>query len=65
MATVDELVEQFETDSELQEEISRITEDNKITPMKFLTFTKNHDLKVSITELPTVVKKAKELGLIK
>ena len=38
MATVDELVEQYQKDPELQKEIAKITEDNKITSMEFLTF---------------------------
>ena len=65
MATVDELIKQYETDPELKKEINKICEDDKITVQEFLTFTRNHDLKLSITELPGIIKKAKELGFIK
>lgn len=65
MATVDELIEQYKTDPELKEDIDKILEDNKITVQEFFYFTKKYDLKVSVTQLPEIVKKAKQLGFIK
>ena len=46
MATVDELVRQYETDPELQREVDAILEDGKITIGEFKAFAKNHDLEV-------------------
>ena len=53
MATVEELIKQYETDPELQKEIEEILADQKITMGEFLSFAKKH------------VKEAKEAGLIK
>ena len=64
MATVEELIKQYETDPELQKEVDDILEDGKITIREFMTFTKNHDLNVSLKELPHVIEEAKKLGLI-
>lgn len=65
MATVEELVKQYETDPELRKEIENILADGKITPMEFLSFAKEHNVEVSLAELPEYLNKAKELGLIK
>ena len=65
MATIEELIEQYETDPELKAEVEKILEDQKITIAEFMAFAKNHDLKVSLKEFPEVIKKAKEAGLIK
>ena len=65
MATVEELIKQYETDPELQKEVEEILEDGKITIREFMTFAKHHDLDVSITELPRVKEEAKKRGLIK
>lgn len=65
MATVEELVKQYETDPELRKEIEKILADGKITPMEFLSFAKEHNVEVSLAELPEYLNKAKELGLIK
>ena len=37
MATVDELVKQYETDEKLQKEVADIVADGKITIMEFLS----------------------------
>ena len=42
MATVEELIRQYETDPELQKEVNDILADGKITIREFMTFTKNH-----------------------
>ena len=65
MATVDELVRQYETDPELQREVDAILEDGKITIGEFKAFVKNHDLEISLLELPNIIKKAKKLGMLK
>ena len=38
MATVDELVKQYETDEKLQKEVADIVADGKITIMEFMHF---------------------------
>lgn len=64
MATVDELIRQYQEDPALKAEIEQILEDGKITPMEFLTFAKKHDVKVSLAELPKYLEEAKKLGLL-
>lgn len=64
MATVDELIRQYETDPELKKEIEQILADGKITISEFLTFVKNHDVDVSLADLPEIISKAKELGML-
>lgn len=64
MATVAELIEQYDQDPELQKEIDDILADGKITIAEFKAFKKHHNLDVPITELPKVIKKAKEMGLL-
>lgn len=65
MATPEELIEQYKTDPELKKEVDAILEDNKITLKEFMDFTRKHDVHVSVKDFPGLVKKAKELGLIK
>ena len=65
MATVEELIEQYETDPELQKEVEKILEDNKITIKEFISFTKKHDVDISLKDLPNIIKEAKNLGLLK
>ena len=64
MATVDELVEQYQTDEALQKEVADILADGKISLMEFMSFAKKHDVNISITELPKYVEQAKKLGFI-
>ena len=65
MATVDELVKQYETDEALQKEVADILADGKITMMEFLTFVNKHDVKVSSADLPKYREQARKLGFIK
>ena len=65
MATIEELVKQYETDPELQKEVATVLEDGKITISEFLSFAKKHDVDVSLKDLPNLIKEAKKLGLIK
>ena len=64
MATIEELVEQYKTDPELQKEVQNILADGRITIEEFLTFAKKHKVKVSPLDLPRVIAKAKELGML-
>ena len=65
MATVEELIQQYETDPELQKEVNDILADGKITIKEFRSFTRNHDLDISLKELPHIIEEAKKLGLLK
>ena len=64
MATVDELVKQYETDEALQKEVADILADGKISIMEFMHFAKKHDVKVSLEDLPKYREQAKKLGFI-
>ena len=65
MATVDELVKQYETDEALQKEVADILADDKITLMELIKKKKKHNVKVSLDELPKYTEQARKLGFIK
>ena len=65
MATIEELIRQYETDPALKKEIEDILADQKITMAEFMGFVKKHDVEVSLGDFPKVIKEAKEAGLIK
>ncbi len=65
MATVEELVKQYQTDEALQKEVADILADGKITFQEFVTFARKHNVNVSVTDLPKYSAMAKELGFIK
>ncbi|MBR3107885.1 MAG: hypothetical protein ACSW79_00670 [Eubacteriales bacterium] len=65
MATIEELIQQYETDPELKKEVEQILEDGKITIKEFTSFAKKHNVDISLKELPNVIKEAKKLGFIK
>ena len=65
MATIEELLKQYETDAELQQEVDEILADQKITLAEFKGFVKKHDVEVTLTDFPNIIKEAKEAGLIK
>ena len=65
MATVEELLKQYDTDPELKAEIDEILADNKITLAEFMGFVKKHDVEVSLKDFPNIIEQAKEAGLIK
>lgn len=65
MATVEELVKQYETDKNLQKEVADILADGKISFKEFVTFANKHDVAVSLDELPKYAAYAKQLGFIK
>jgi len=65
MATVEQLVKQYETDKVLQKEVADILADGKVSIMEFMAFAKKHDVTISIDELPKYMEEAKKLGFIK
>ena len=65
MATVEELIKQYDTDPELKKEVDGILADQKITIGEFMGFVKNHDVEVSLTDFPKIIDEAKKAGLIK
>lgn len=65
MATVEELLKQYETDEALKKEVDKILEDKKITLAEFMGFVKKHDVEVSLSDFPKVIQQAKDAGLIK
>lgn len=65
MATIEELIKQYDTDPALQKEVDEILADQKITLAEFKGFVKNHDVEVTIADFPKIIKEAKEAGLIK
>ena len=64
MATVEQLVKQYETDKALQAEVAAILADGKVTMMEFLSFAKKHDVSISIEDLPKYLEQAKKLGFM-
>ncbi len=65
MATVEELVEQYQTDKKLQKEVADILADGKVSMKEFMTFVRKHDVAISMDELPKYMEQARELGFIK
>lgn len=65
MATVEELVKQYSTDKQLQDEVKAILADGKVTINEFLSFAKKHDVSVSLTDMPKYMEYAKQLGFLK
>ena len=63
--TVEELVQQYQTDKALQDEVAAILADGKISISEFLTFARKHDVDISLADLPKYVEQAKQLGFIK
>lgn len=65
MATVEQLVQQYQTDKALQDEVAAILADGKVSMQEFLAFAKKHDVQVSLTDIPKYMEQAKQLGFIK
>ncbi|MBQ3287690.1 MAG: hypothetical protein IJH45_07045 [Firmicutes bacterium] len=65
MATVEELVKQYETDKALQAEVQAILADGKVSIKEFMAFAKKHDVEISMSEVPKYMEQAKKLGFIK
>ena len=64
MATVEELIQQYETDPELKKEVDDILADGKISPLEFFSFVTKHHLDMSTLDIDTVTEEAKKAGLI-
>ena len=64
MTTVEELVRQYDTDPALRKEVEEILADGKITISEFRTFAKNHNVNVSLMDLPKIIAEAKKLGML-
>lgn len=62
MATVEELVKQYQTDKDLQKEIADILADGKVSATEFLRFCTKHDVSISLDEIPKYLEQAKALG---
>lgn len=65
MATVEELVKQYETDEALQKEVADILADGKVTMTEFMTFARKHEVEISLADLPKYMEEAKKLGFVK
>ena len=65
MATVEELVKQYETDEKLQKEVADILADGKVTMKEFKKKKKKHDVDISLADLPKYMEEAKKLGFVK
>lgn len=64
MATVEQLIKQYETDKALQAEVAQIVADGKVTMMEFMAFAKKHDVAISLDDLPNYMEQAKKLGFL-
>jgi len=64
MATVDQLVKQYETDKDMQAEVAAILADGKVSIMEFMSFAKKHDVAISLEDLPKYMEQAKKLGFM-
>ncbi len=64
MATVEDLIRQYQTDEAFQKEVNEQLKDGKITPAELLAFARRHGVKVSLAEIPKYIQQAKEIGLI-
>jgi len=64
MATIEELVKQYNTDPAFHKEVEDILADGQITIEEFMTFTRKHKVNVSLMDLPKIIAKAKELGML-
>lgn len=65
MATIEELLKQYETDEALKVEVDEILADQKITFTEFVDFINKHDVEVSLKDFHKIIKEAKAAGLIK
>ena len=65
MATVEDMIKQYETDPEIKKEVDEILAKDKVTIADFKAFAKKHDVDVSLLDIPKYMAEAKKLGLIK
>ena len=62
MATIEELVQQYQTDEKLQKEVADILKDGKVSINEFLAFTKKHGVSISLAEVPKYLEQARKMG---
>ncbi len=62
MATVEQLVKQYETDKDLQVEVQQIVADGKVSVQEFMAFAKKHDVEVSLSDIPKYLAEARKMG---
>ena len=65
MASVEELVKQYQTDKALQKEVADILADGKISFQEFVNFARKHNVDISLADLPKYTSLAKEMGFLK
>ena len=65
MATVDEMIKLYKKDPAFKKEVKEALKDGKVTPKEFMAFAKKHNIEVSLTDFPVLLKQAKDAGLIK
>ena len=65
MASVEELVRQYESDPSLQKEVEEILADGRVSVSEFIGFAKKHHVDVSLKDMPRYMDEAKKLGFIK
>lgn len=63
MATVEEMMDRYETDPDFKREVDEVLADGRVTLTKFLSFAKKHQVKVSPFDLPGVIAEARRRGL--
>ncbi len=62
MATIEQLVKQYETDPALKAEVAGMVADGKVSMLEFMAFCKKHDVAVSLEELPKYAAVAQKFG---
>ncbi len=65
MATIPELIAQYQSDEEMQKEVAEILEDGKISLSEFISFARRHGVSISPDDLPKYLEQIKKLGFIK
>ncbi len=65
MATVADLIKQYQTDEAMQKEVADILADGKVTMNEFMSFAENHGVNISLGDLPKYIEQAKQLGFMK
>lgn len=65
MATVEEMIKLYKKDPAFKKEVRDVLKGGKVTPKEFMAFAKKHNIEVSISDFPELMRQAKEAGLIK
>ena len=62
MANVDELIQKIQNDKELQNEVSAMLADGKISMQEVMGFAAKYGSNLSLTEVPKLIDQLKNLG---